>query len=57
MSASPQQEDTADKYEEDIEENDQPVVEEIEGTSRRLLCPTSNPSRIRHFSKIYRLLP
>lgn len=31
MSASPQQEDPADRYDEDIEENDQPNSEEVEG--------------------------
>lgn len=31
MSASPQQEDPADRYDEDIEENDQPNAEEPEG--------------------------
>lgn len=31
MSASPQQEDPADRYDEDIEENDQPNTEEPEG--------------------------
>jgi hypothetical protein len=31
MSASPQQEDPGDRYDEDIEENDQPNAEEVEG--------------------------
>ncbi|KAG6376449.1 hypothetical protein JVT61DRAFT_2437 [Boletus reticuloceps] len=31
MSASPQQEDPADRYDEDIEENDRPAAEEVEG--------------------------
>ncbi|KAG8217827.1 hypothetical protein J3R82DRAFT_5992 [Butyriboletus roseoflavus] len=44
MSASLQQEDPADRYDEDIEENDQPNAEEVEGGSCRLVCSVSNSS-------------